>query len=926
MAAIHQRSSSNIETSTDPPASKNANFIESMEEEVKRCAEHLERRQSYRNFRSKERKANGFAPVGLPLSSAVFHSSAEIGSRNVSYRSTLPRSFRSSAADQEDRTILSPRIIPPGRKSPHKSPDKNSGNRVFRFSNGFEDVYSGHYHPHHDDLVSPYPRGNSAPPDAYPCYGAGSSASSRDNSLSSLHSPLGRTPIGAVASHSRSRRSSCSSSSPPPVPPKPGQNRSRRAKSHTPPPPPIRSITVSSYCNKDPLKSVVDPLPSTELAEASCDTPSKELEFPSAEIDLPSFPDKMLKVKSISVSALSTRPAETPVERNRVRESSAPPLMSSPTSGGVPSGGAGQIPAVQLATASICSSTSDGQDASSNLSSPEVKRISCRSDVGRGNRRALKKSLLVSSGTDSEQVKSPVAPIESPTGKQEELNADQDAMDCERDAQDEEQVQELDVDTVFQTVDSQVEESQEESNGDGPLSNSNEDEISEESSTPKEENEEREVGESCVAEGCKNTSPGGDESEKEKSESSDTKKIKTIEELKKEGDELMAKSEETTEFLSPAASSESGIADKDGSDISPDESPVQTRIPVMATVNANPSPSRSPSSSPSPSPQHIKQESPKIVQSSMPSNRRGSFEIEEVFLPVTLNHQKDIMATDAAEPEVKSIPIHFRGVRHGSKHARGRGGAPKIVPPSVSALEDRGSSEPPATTPPLVDDESRPRIQSEPPRSGNKPQSFTIDPTILEGANDSVRTLVEELVKQINDKDSELVRLHHQREKDIKERDERIKKLSREAKKVERDKWELLKRARDGAERSLHLRTQLDMKEGALRSLQGELDRTKDELVSVKSANTSLRALLSDLRAGRASTEVGVQVELIGGGTLRRNRSIELAYSGLSQEQDPMFDRSMDHRMSSSSLNWPDRYIEVNDVSCLLFRRGHSLL
>jgi hypothetical protein len=198
--------------------------------------------------------------------------------------------------------------------------------------------------------------------------------------------------------------------------------------------------------------------------------------------------------------------------------------------------------------------------------------------------------------------------------------------------------------------------------------------------------------------------------------------------------------------------------------------------------------------------------------------------------------------------------------------------------------------------------------------SVDKPSNSSAEVAELDGVSESVTLLIKQLQIQLREKEEDVGRLQRQKERELRERDDKVKKLTREAKKVEREKWELLKRARDAAERSLHLRTQLDTKEGTLRSIQGELDRTRDELVSVKSANTSLRALLSDLRASRPSTEVGVQTDANVGSTLRRNRSIELAFNNgemsQDQERDDGFDSTADVRMSSSSLglHWPDRW------------------
>ena len=171
-------------------------------------------------------------------------------------------------------------------------------------------------------------------------------------------------------------------------------------------------------------------------------------------------------------------------------------------------------------------------------------------------------------------------------------------------------------------------------------------------------------------------------------------------------------------------------------------------------------------------------------------------------------------------------------------------------------------------------------------------------------------SLVMELQAQLREKEEDMKVLQRRHDREAKEKDEHIKKMSKENHRLEREKWELLKRARDAAERSLHLRTQLDLKEGSFRAAQVELERSRDELVSVKSANTSLRSLLSDLRAPRSSVDMAVQVDL-GGGTLRRNRSIELALTqGLSEDIDSGVERSGEFRMSSSTIGetWSERW------------------
>lgn len=169
-------------------------------------------------------------------------------------------------------------------------------------------------------------------------------------------------------------------------------------------------------------------------------------------------------------------------------------------------------------------------------------------------------------------------------------------------------------------------------------------------------------------------------------------------------------------------------------------------------------------------------------------------------------------------------------------------------------------------------------------------------------SQEEMALMVKDLQLQLREREEELGRQRRSAERDARERHEQVCRLTREGQKLEREKWELLKRARDGAERSLSLRTQLDQKESQLRSLQADLVRTRDEMMSVKSANTSLRALLSELRAPKPSRDVGIQAEL-GGGTLKRNHSMELAVQDLSRPSSDVLERGIDFRASTTHLD-----------------------
>ncbi len=115
-------------------------------------------------------------------------------------------------------------------------------------------------------------------------------------------------------------------------------------------------------------------------------------------------------------------------------------------------------------------------------------------------------------------------------------------------------------------------------------------------------------------------------------------------------------------------------------------------------------------------------------------------------------------------------------------------------------------------------------------------------------ARSEMLQVIEELKEQLIEKDNDLMLIQERMHVEVKVREERIKKLMRQQARSEKDKWDLLKKAREAAERSVHMRTKLDLNENQMRSTIIELDRVNDELSSVKAANKSLRLMVSDLR------------------------------------------------------------------------------
>ena len=120
---------------------------------------------------------------------------------------------------------------------------------------------------------------------------------------------------------------------------------------------------------------------------------------------------------------------------------------------------------------------------------------------------------------------------------------------------------------------------------------------------------------------------------------------------------------------------------------------------------------------------------------------------------------------------------------------------------------------------------------------------------------------IDRLEKKLKEKEQEVKDIRVQYARELRSKEEKIKKFTKDTSRLEKEKWELLKRAREAAERSVNLRTKLDLHDSTLRTAQNELDRTSDELSSVKSANTSLRLLVNELRTPKDTRDTAVQAD-----------------------------------------------------------------
>ncbi|XP_013382759.1 kazrin isoform X1 [Lingula anatina] len=89
---------------------------------------------------------------------------------------------------------------------------------------------------------------------------------------------------------------------------------------------------------------------------------------------------------------------------------------------------------------------------------------------------------------------------------------------------------------------------------------------------------------------------------------------------------------------------------------------------------------------------------------------------------------------------------------------------------------------------------------------------------------------MKQLYGTLEDKEAELRDFIRNYEQRMKESDDTIKQLSSDKDEIEREKWEILKRARDATERSVSLRQQLDVKEKYIEKLQREFRDMKEQL------------------------------------------------------------------------------------------------
>ncbi|GFS57487.1 hypothetical protein TNIN_46263 [Trichonephila inaurata madagascariensis] len=93
-------------------------------------------------------------------------------------------------------------------------------------------------------------------------------------------------------------------------------------------------------------------------------------------------------------------------------------------------------------------------------------------------------------------------------------------------------------------------------------------------------------------------------------------------------------------------------------------------------------------------------------------------------------------------------------------------------------------------------------------------------------------TQMKQLYSTLEDKEEELREFIRNYEQKMKESDENMKQMAKEREEMEQERWNILKRARDEAERAVLLCTQLGLKDAHIKELQEELSMLKEKRLS----------------------------------------------------------------------------------------------
>ncbi|KAH9495119.1 hypothetical protein Btru_018214 [Bulinus truncatus] len=122
-------------------------------------------------------------------------------------------------------------------------------------------------------------------------------------------------------------------------------------------------------------------------------------------------------------------------------------------------------------------------------------------------------------------------------------------------------------------------------------------------------------------------------------------------------------------------------------------------------------------------------------------------------------------------------------------------------------------------------------------------QGMKSDRKRLKGEKLDLLSQMKQLYSTLEEKETELRDFIRNYEQRVKESDDMIKQLAKEKENLENEKWDIITKAKDAAERSMILKTQLDAKELALKETEAQLKDMRDQLSSQDNNVTSTTGL-----------------------------------------------------------------------------------
>jgi hypothetical protein len=159
-------------------------------------------------------------------------------------------------------------------------------------------------------------------------------------------------------------------------------------------------------------------------------------------------------------------------------------------------------------------------------------------------------------------------------------------------------------------------------------------------------------------------------------------------------------------------------------------------------------------------------------------------------------------------------------------------------------------------------------------------QGMKSDRKRLKGEKLDLLSQMKQLYTTLEEKETELRDFIHNYEQRVKESDEMIKQIAKEKGDVEKEKWEIITRAKDAVERAMFFKTQLDAKEQTITELEAELKEAKEQL-ELKNTVTSMPSLAtpSDSVVLNDNDEVFSPVDDIGFSTMEESSVLNCTFN-----------------------------------------------